>query len=73
MYMQMYAHAWAQVHMHARSIGVLSTVPLAGGYRQVAGGRWYWSHDSGATQGEINSFVDDACPQYLPHCADEDQ
>ena len=37
MYMQMYAHAGARVHMHARSIGVLSTVALAGGYRQVAG------------------------------------
>ena len=66
MYMQMYAHAWARVHMHVRLIGVLSTVALAGG-------RWYWSHESGATQGEINSFVDDACPQYLPHCTDEDQ
>ena len=30
------------------------TVALAGGYRQVAGGRWYWSHESGATQAEIN-------------------
>ena len=27
---------------------------------------------SGATQAEINSFVDDACLQYL-HCTDEDQ
>ena len=27
---------------------------LAGGYRQVAGGRWYWSHESGATQAETN-------------------
>ena len=38
----------------AQHLGVLSTVALAGGYRQVAGGRWYWSHESGATQAEIN-------------------
>ena len=38
----------------AQHLGVLSTVALAGGYRQVAGGRWYWSHESGATQVEIN-------------------
>ena len=38
----------------AQHVGVLSTVALAGGYRQVAGGRWYWSHESEATQAEIN-------------------
>ena len=38
----------------AQHLGVLSTVALTGGYRQVAGGRWYWSHESVATQAEIN-------------------
>ena len=38
----------------AQHLGVLSTVALAGGYRQLAGGRWYWSHESGATQAEKN-------------------
>ena len=56
----------------AQHLGVLSTVAFAGGYRQVAGGWRYWSHKSGATQTEINSFVDDACLQNL-QCTDEYQ
>ena len=43
----------------------LIIVALAGGYRRVAGGRWCWSHKSGATQAEINPFVDDACLQHI--------
>ena len=46
-----YFHSTVRLAQH---LGVLSTVALAGGYRQVAGGRWYWSHESGATQAEIN-------------------
>ena len=58
--------------MHHEHLGVLSTVALAGGYRQVTGGRWYDAHKSGAAQAETNSFVDDACLQYL-HSTDGDQ
>ena len=50
--------------------GILSTVALAGDYRQVAGGQWYY--ESGATQAQMNTFVNDACLQY-PHGTDEDQ
>ena len=39
---------------------------LAGGYRQMAGGRGYSNPQSLAAQAEIlNPFVDDACLQYL--------
>ena len=43
----------------AQNLGALITLALAGGYKQVAGGRWYWIHKSGATQAEKNAFVDD--------------
>ena len=55
----------------AQHLDVLSTVALAGGYRQVADGRWYFGHEFGATQAEKNSFVNDACLQDL-HCIDKD-
>ena len=57
----------------AQHLGVLSTVALAGGYRQVAGGFmvlksriWSRRHLGG------DKYVDDVCPQYL-HCTVEDQ
>ena len=36
----------------------------------MAGGQWYWIHKPGATQAEINLFVDEPCLQYL-HCTED--